>query len=241
LIEDFAGWADEDVQEKWEVDIPTQMPSKPSLSPLPQVFKQLEPILAASVTKELGLLVEDAGTLRQALAKVHDQIISAWAPYGELKELKGTDPVAWKNQLREILLVGGQLAHPTGRPSGPTEVWGHLKTWAESSQTAIDANRHRVQQAQYNAPGWTKDKVLGVAATTTVHQSSTVMQRYLLLQRHRKWHRNGAKGKTQSDSRIGAVPAGASAAELQALDRVLRHLLERWIPIQDERCLDCSC
>ena len=34
LIEDFAGWADEDVQEKWEVDIPTQMPSKPSLSPL---------------------------------------------------------------------------------------------------------------------------------------------------------------------------------------------------------------
>jgi len=124
---------------------------KPSLSPLPQVFKQLEPTLAASVTKELGLLVEDAGTLRQALAKVHDQIISAWAPYGELKELKGTDPVAWKNQLREILLVGGQLAHPTGRPSGPTEVWGHLKTWAESRKvpsmpTAIVCNKRNTMR-----------------------------------------------------------------------------------------------
>jgi len=69
------------------------------------------------------------------------------------------------------------------------------------------------------------------------------MQRYLLLQRHRKWHRNGAKGETQSDL-LAKVTASDGATEADAVCALVAELvadeeaIQEFIKIADACAVD---
>ena len=83
-----------------------------------QVIEKHKPILATMITEQLGLRV-DAGGLRQAMRKVHIQILSTWGRDEELKKLAETDPKARQTEVAEIL-VEDQPYHQRGvRPAHP--------------------------------------------------------------------------------------------------------------------------
>ena len=117
MMAELVGWTDEEVLEKWQVGT-THKRSKSPLIPLLQVIEKHKPILAAMITQQLGLRV-DAGVLRQAMRKVHIQILSTWGRYEELKELAEADPKARQTEVGEIL-VEDQPYHQRGvRPAHP--------------------------------------------------------------------------------------------------------------------------
>ena len=124
MMAEMVDWTAEEVLEKWRVcTIQTQ---QITAEPLPQVIEAHKPILAAMITEHLGLRV-DAGVLRQAMKKVHIQILSTWGRYEELKKLEETDAEARHTEVGEILvedqpyhLRGVRPAHPAVNDGKPT-------------------------------------------------------------------------------------------------------------------------